>query len=94
MHTIYENTIETCTKFVSSKEDLSQYANKLETYGKDIIKKLINIFSRDPNGFNVLNHGDMWVNNFLFKSDGKDLDVLFVSLKIINYIFSLCNTIK
>ncbi|XP_037922255.1 uncharacterized protein LOC119658712 isoform X1 [Hermetia illucens] len=81
LHTIYENTIETCTKFVSSKEDLSQYANKLETYGKDIIKKLINIFSRDPNGFNVLNHGDMWVNNFLFKSDGKDLDVLFVDFQ-------------
>lgn len=33
--------------------------------------------------FNVINHGDLWINNFLYKYDkesNKPIDVLFVSI--------------
>lgn len=41
----------------------------------------------NPNEFNVINHGDCWVNNFLFKFDpsGQLLDMLFVDFQNPSY---------
>ncbi|XP_053959785.1 uncharacterized protein LOC128864241 [Anastrepha ludens] len=41
----------------------------------------------DPSEFNVLNHGDCWCNNVMFKydSEGKIDDTLLVDYQVINY---------
>lgn len=41
----------------------------------------------DPNGFNVLCHGEIWINNSMFSKDEKNnpTDVLFVDYQICNW---------
>lgn len=39
-------------------------------------------FKTDKDTYKVLNHGDIWVNNIMFKctADGKPVDLQFVSV--------------
>ncbi|XP_055698648.1 uncharacterized protein LOC129799064 [Phlebotomus papatasi] len=43
--------------------------------------------SRKRDGYRVLNHGDFWINNILFKYDeiGKPIDTIFVDLQMTYY---------
>lgn len=51
------------------------------------LKKMFPISQRVDSRFNVLCHGDLWVNNIMFKygTDGKPTDCLLVDLQICNY---------
>ncbi|XP_037049874.1 uncharacterized protein LOC119084129 [Bradysia coprophila] len=53
---------------------LSALENSLLTKGKDI-------FTAKPNGFNVLNHGDLNFKNILTKGDEEQNDVIFVDFQ-------------
>ncbi|XP_014093940.2 uncharacterized protein [Bactrocera oleae] len=65
-----------------------------EDYMDDLVNVLHNItdllFSTskyDPNEFNVLNHGDCWSNNIMFKYDeeGKIVDAVLIDYQMVNY---------
>lgn len=57
------------------------------TWPQSTLKELIRITTPDSTKFNVLNHGDIWINNCLFSSINQNipydpLDVLFVDFQM------------
>lgn len=80
LHIFYNNAIDTCIQYCDSKPELQKYISKLKEFHPKVISKLIDVFSRSENDrYHVLNHGDCWVNNFMFKN--KTEDVLFVDFQ-------------
>lgn len=59
-------------------------AEKLKALEATILKKSCELYIRDPHGFSVINHNDMWVPNFFFKfnEDGGVNDVLFIDYQM------------
>lgn len=59
-------------------------AEKLDKLQHTIVQKGCNIYLRDDKSFNVFNHNDLWIPNFLFKTDDNDVieDVLFVDFQL------------
>ncbi|XP_055904970.1 uncharacterized protein LOC129940607 [Eupeodes corollae] len=76
LHYLYVYPMQTTIEYCKNNKNLQKYVPKLEDFASKTIPKMINVFSRDKvDRFHVLNHGDMWVNNLMFKNDK---DVLFV----------------
>ncbi|XP_055609007.1 uncharacterized protein LOC129756354 [Uranotaenia lowii] len=53
----------------------------LENLNGKLFTKIVDLFRLDPKGFNVLNHGDLWVNNILFNKE----DILLLDYQISFY---------
>lgn len=64
-------------------EAVAQKMKGIQT-AKELAERLLNVADCSNDSFKILNHGDMWVNNFLFKydSNGKPEDLIFVSSEI------------
>lgn len=73
------------TNVVKSIEGCEEIAKKIQQWD---MAKFMTLFigMTEPmqNGFRVLNHGDDWLNNFLFKydQDGKLLDIKFIDFQL------------
>lgn len=81
LHLFYQNSAASCIKFAKTFPSLQCYLEKLENFEEQVVPRMIDVFKRDDQSFNVLNHGDLWVNNLMFHSDanGEADDVLLVS---------------
>lgn len=70
---------------VRSFGDCDVYADKISKWDKTkLVAKLVN-FARPMNcGFQVLNHGDLWLLNMMFKSDiaNNPIDVIMIDFPL------------
>ncbi|KAL9883064.1 uncharacterized protein ACN427_010579 isoform 1-T2 [Glossina fuscipes fuscipes] len=66
-------------------EDYKEITEKLHKHCDNITENLVKTGQAKPNEITVLNHGDLWVNNFMFKYDEcnkkKPIDVVFVDFQ-------------
>ncbi|KAL2747885.1 uncharacterized protein V1477_003780 [Vespula maculifrons] len=60
--------------------DLEKYAEKIDKLAEKIYDKAAEISKCRPDEFNVINHGDFWVNNMMFRynEEGKPIDHIFI----------------
>lgn len=80
-------------------------ATKLDKLAKTFRIRCADIYEYEPNEFCVLNHGDCWINNIMFKEsdNGKLNDILMVDYQMsvysspaidLHYFLNICPQIK
>lgn len=76
----YNNQFRGFIKAVRSWPGFGREADKMESWGDDIVEVTAKVMEINYDDFNVFNQGDLWVNNIMFKHDktGKPIDVLLV----------------
>lgn len=83
-------TLECVAKAVDTWVDpqFAGYAGKLRTFAKTAVDQVMLATRPAPKFLNVLNHGDCWVNNSLFRydeDDGELLEMRFIDFQIARY---------
>ncbi|XP_053671387.1 uncharacterized protein LOC128721639 [Anopheles nili] len=80
IHLFYANAIQHCIEQAEKVPELTQYVGFLRSFLEAAIEREALSYACDETTFNVLNHGDMWLNNLLWKyaADGTVVDVIMV----------------
>lgn len=83
-HGLFENAMKSCSEEVATWPGFEKYAEKLLKLVPVTIAKGCKIYTRDDSEFNVLTHGDLWVNNIMYHydSDKKPDDAIFVDYAV------------
>lgn len=78
-----KSVLETVSDMKLSKQSQELISSRFET----MADSLVSICQPKTTGLNVLNHGDLWVNNILFKhsTSGSVVDVRFIDFQIVRY---------
>uniref|UniRef100_A0A182N4H1 CHK domain-containing protein n=1 Tax=Anopheles dirus TaxID=7168 RepID=A0A182N4H1_9DIPT len=78
---LFQNSVVACGEQAANwPTTKGKIADKLRALEKTIIAKGCRVYTRCESDFNVLNHGDLWVNNVMLKTEpgGKASDVILV----------------
>ncbi|KAK7872616.1 hypothetical protein R5R35_001953 [Gryllus longicercus] len=80
-------SLNSLAEHVDGWQGFEHYADKLREFGKTIFGVMMNIFAETEERFKVLNHGDCWVNNTLFKysESGEPVDIRFVDFQMCRF---------
>ncbi|XP_018316629.1 uncharacterized protein [Mycetomoellerius zeteki] len=72
---------------VATWPEMKKYADKIDKLVDHIYEIGTDATRRSDDEFNVINHGDVWVNNMLFKYDNDDnpIDHIFVDFQLCIY---------
>lgn len=83
-HDMFKNILQDTSDITSYFEGYERIGEKLLQLKDSFVKKGRRIYDVDENAFNVLNHGDLWANNVMYKYDENDeaIDVLMVDFQI------------
>lgn len=88
MQTLLNININSLASKVETWEGYEHFAQKLRKLAPTALDRMIEIVTPKKNSLNVLNHGDCWVNNILFRyspESGQVEDVRFVDFQFARF---------
>lgn len=85
----FSKTLEQLIEEIGAWEGYEYYRNKLELLKDVLVEQGIQIYKISPGDVCVLNHGDLWTTNMMFKYDDNDTvqDAVLVGLNFISCTF-------
>lgn len=79
-HEYFRTTANEFLLVLKQFDDFKPFISHVEVFASDVVNKIKKTFNRSGGEFHVLNHGDCWMNNLLWKHDscGNVIDVMAV----------------
>ncbi|KAJ9590309.1 hypothetical protein L9F63_027852, partial [Diploptera punctata] len=85
---VVRGTIRSCAEMISTCPGYEKYVDVLHSLEDTLVPDMRKAIAMDDSGYNVLNHGDLWLNNIMFRynEDSQQVqDVRFVDYQLSYY---------